>query len=206
MPRKVDVKKLKASSRNAITEAMKRIDDAEKAKMHYLLVRWMSAMTAVELHSIWERYSEARIVAALNHDAKHFIAEEDIVGVSHVSFGLASFIVRGGNKYFGFKSMSDLLGKATRWLGKPNNPFQAISTNDRNYIDVLAAVRNCVVHKSDAAWASYRSRLHTVYGISYPPEPEEFLNAKDNRQGSPLRYESRLKGIATVLDRAIGQT
>ena len=206
MPRKIDLARLKARSQKAIAYALKRIDDAEKIKANYLLIRWMSAMTAVEIHGIWERYTEARIVAALNHDAAHFIAAESIVGVDHVSSGLASYIVRGGNKYFDFRSMADLTAKADRWLGRWANPFRTLTPDDRRYIDVLAAIRNCVVHGSDAAKTSYRLHLKQAYNVSYPPTPEEFLNAKDNRLGSPLRYRSRLKGLASVVERAIKQS
>ena len=206
MPRKIDVTKLKTRSRQEITHSLTRIDDAEKAQMSYLLVRWMSAMTAVELHGIWERYMEARIVAALNHDANHFIVAQSIAGVSQVSSGLASFIVRGGNKYFDFRSMPELIAKADQWLGNTANPFRGLAPEDRRYIDVLAAIRNCVVHGSDAAKTAYSRHLKQTYNISYAPLPEEFLNAKDNRQGSPLRYQSRLKGLALVVERAIGQS
>ena len=206
MPRKIDLTKLKTHSRQEIAYALTRIDDAEKAQMNYLLIRWMSAMTAVELHGIWERYTEARIVAALNHDANHFIVTQGIAGVSHVSSGLASFIVRGGNRYFDFKSMPDLIAKADQWLGNAANPFRAIAPDDRRYIDVLAAIRNCVVHGSDAAKTAYSRHLRQTYNISYPPLPEEFLNAKDNRQASPIRYQSRLKGLALVVERAIRQS
>ncbi|WP_316195806.1 MULTISPECIES: hypothetical protein [unclassified Bradyrhizobium] len=164
-------------------------------------------MTAVEIHGIWERYAEDRIVAGLNHDSSHFISEESISGVSHVTVGLASFIVRRGNKYFDFRSMGDLIGKADGWLGMGSkNPFRSLPAHDRNYIDVLASIRNCVVHGSDAAWGSYRAKLESVYGISYAPEPDEFLNAKDNRATSPLRYQSRLKGLAKIVERSISQT
>jgi hypothetical protein len=70
-------------------------------------------------------------------------------------------------------------------------------------LDALAAIRNCVVHGSDAAWAAYRRVLEGVYGISSAPEPDEFLNATDNRAVSPYRYHSRLEGLAEVLERAI---
>lgn len=205
MARKIDLKKLKASSQHDMRYALDRIEKAEKLK-DYVLLRWMSAMTAVELHGIWERYAEARAVAALNHDASHFIAEESIAGVSQVSFGLASFIVRGGNKFFDFRSMADLFGKADRWLGKNNNPFRKVPQADVPYIDALAAIRNCVVHGSDAAKQAYRRHLQQVYNIRYAPLPEEFLNAKDNRPGSPKRYCSRLKGLAVVLERAIAHS
>jgi hypothetical protein len=207
MPRKIDLVKLKHRARKDISTSLGRIQHAEQSKFDYMLIRWMSAMTAVELHGIWERYVEKRIVAGLNHDSSHFISEEAISGVAHVTVGLASFIVRGGNKYFDFRSMADLIGKTDRWLGSgEKNPFRSLPLNDRNYIDVLAAIRNFITHRSDAAWSTYRAKLKSVYGILYAPEPDEFLNAKDNRAVSPARYQSRLKGLATVIERSITQT
>ncbi|WP_316206203.1 MULTISPECIES: hypothetical protein [unclassified Bradyrhizobium] len=207
MPRKIDLTKLKQRAHKEIKSLLDRIQHAEDSKFDYLLIRWMSAMTAVELHGIWERYAENRIVAGLNHDSSHFICEEAISGVSHVTVGLASFIVRGGNKYFDFRSMADLISKADRWMGpSQKNPFRSLTVHDRNYIDALAAIRNCVVHGSDAARSTYRTKLKSVYGILYTPEPDEFLNAKDSRAVSPLRYQTRLKGIASVIQRSIAQS
>ncbi|UYO43993.1 hypothetical protein KQX63_21885 [Rhodopseudomonas palustris] len=203
MAKKIDLKKLKSRSLNEIDTCIIRVQDSVAAGGHYTLIRWMSAMTAVQLHSVWERYAEWRLVAALNHNAKHFIAEEGIVGVSHVSSGLASFIVRGGNRYFDFRSMSDLIAKSDRWLGRAENPFRNLDKVDSSYIDALASVRNAVVHGSDAAKRTYCYHLNKVYGIKFAPTPEEFLNAKDNRAGSPSRYQPRLTGFSVVVKKAI---
>ena len=163
-------------------------------------------MIAVEIHGIWERYVEKRLVAALNHRPQHFLSEQDIKGVSRVSSGLAYYVIRGGGRFLDFRSMPDLLEKADRWLGQAHNPFRPLTANDRQYIDALAAIRNCVVHGSDAAVATYKRQLRTVYGIRSAPEPGEFLKAKDNRASSPARKNSRLFGLVTVVIRAIQQT
>jgi hypothetical protein len=163
-------------------------------------------MSAVEIHAVWERYVEGRLVAALNHDASNFLTAQNIKGVTHVSYGLATYIVRGGNRYFDFRSIGDLVGKADRWLGKTKNVFRHINKSDQKYVDALASIRNCVVHDSDAALESYKYHLLQVYGIKASPEPDEFLNAKDNRAASPAPKERRLKGLAVVLKRCIQHT
>jgi hypothetical protein len=102
MARKVDVARLKSRSIKALHEVMAQFD-AAAAKLgasEYLLVRWMAQMTAVEVHSIWERYVEDRLVAALNQDARHFLKQEEIGGVKLVSTGLAYFVVRSGGWFF----------------------------------------------------------------------------------------------------------
>lgn len=206
MPRKIDVLNLKKRSSVLLAYVQARLDNAIAARFDYLLIRWICRMSAVEVHTIWERYVEKRIVAALNHDASHFVSEEEIKGVKHVSSGLADYIVRGGGKFFDFRSTSQLIEKSNAWLGKNTNPFRNLSSHDKSYIDALASIRNCVVHSSDAAQGAYRRRLKEVYGISYAPGPDEFLYAKDNRQGSRLRYQPRLKGLIVVIDRAIQQS
>ncbi|WP_316206775.1 MULTISPECIES: hypothetical protein [unclassified Bradyrhizobium] len=125
MPRKIDLTKLKQRAHKEIKSLLDRIQHAEDSKFDYLLIRWMSAMTAVELHGIWERYAENRIVAGLNHDSSHFICEEAISGVSHVTVGLASFIVRGGNKIFRFSidGRPNLEGRSMDGA-KPEEPVQ----------------------------------------------------------------------------------
>ena len=43
-------------------------------------------MTAVNAHEIWERFVEDRLVAAIDHDpGAHFLAEQNVKGVKHVS-------------------------------------------------------------------------------------------------------------------------
>jgi hypothetical protein len=204
MPRTIDLRRLKATTVAGIDKSKKRIDDATQAKLHYFLLRWMCQMTAVEVHQAWERYVEMRLIAALNHDPRHFLAAQNIKGVSRVSYGLATYIIRGGNRYFDFRSMGELIDKAETWVAV--NMFRALPASDRNYIDALAAIRNCVVHRSDAAMRAYRRSLGQVYGIKSAPEPAEFLYAKDTRNTSPARYQIRLYGLMTVVRRSVLST
>lgn len=163
-------------------------------------------MSAVEAYTVWERYVEKRLVAALNHNPSHFINEEEIKGVKHISSGLADYIIRGGRKFFDFRSTSELVDRSDSLLGKPDNPFRNIDSDIRLYIETLASIRNCVVHDSDSAQAAYRRRLKEAYGIASAPAPEEFLHAKDLRRGSYSRYQPRLRGLLVALNRAIQQT
>lgn len=204
MPRTIDLAAMKGRASRDARSAMARYDDACTADLPYLLLRWISQMTAVELHAVWERYAELRLIAALNHDPSHFLKEFGISGVSRVTSGLASFIVRAGGRFFDFRSTPDLIAKADRWLGKTDNPFRKLSPRDRAYLDTLAAIRNHVVHRSDAARAAYRRVLRLTYGIASAPLPEEFLHAKDMRAASPSRYKSRLDGLAAVVIHAVG--
>jgi hypothetical protein len=205
MPRKVDVAVLKKSSLNSITYAMVRYASVSDT-LDYLVVRWIAQMTAVELHAVWERYVEARLVAALNHAPRHFLKEHNISGVTRISSGFASYIVRGGGRFFDFRSMGDVIGKANHWLGSGANPFASLPISDRLYIDCLAAVRNCVVHGSSASVKAYKSSLKSVYGVASAPEPDEFLKAKDMRAGSPARNKGRIYGLAEIIKKAIQKT
>jgi len=172
--------------------------------LSHVMVRWIAKMTAVEIHAIWERFAEARIVAELNHRPAHFLKANGIVGVKRVSSGLASYVVRGG-RFFDFRSVGELMKKANRWFGDTGNPFRVLTSDERSYLDVLAAIRNYVVHHSDFASRAYRRVLRSQYGVTSAPEPEEFLNALDRRAGSPARGESRLWGLATIVSQAINR-
>jgi hypothetical protein len=204
MGRKIDFKSIQAKCIREVHTAMHRYDRTEG--LDYLVRRWVAAMTAVEVHAIWERYSESRLIAALNHYPKHFLNEHDIAGVSSISTGFAVYIVRGGGRFFDFRSTSDLIAKANRWLGATANPFRLLTPVERAYLDCLSAVRNCVVHRSEAAATAYKSSIRSVYGIKAAPKPEEFLHAKDFRLASPARYKSRLDGIAVITAVAIMRT
>jgi hypothetical protein len=204
MARKIDLPALRKSSAQAAREATALYDRA--GALDYWFQAWIAKMSAVEVHAVWERYVETRLVAALNHNPKNFLEEQNIVGLSGISVGLARYIVRGGNRFFDFRSMDDLKGKANRWLGAAANPFNALPAGDLAYIDCLAALRNCVVHGSEASVKAYKRSLKTVYGIKAASEPAEFLHAKDQRAASPARYKSRLHGLVEVIARSILNT
>jgi len=206
MPRLIDLRAIKNRLMVDVALALVRYETAVAQKYDYFFLRWIAKMTAVEIHASWERYAESRLVAALNHNPEHFVSEHDIRGVKRISAGLAFYLVRGGGRYFDFRSMSDLIDKGDRLVGHARNPFRRLSQIDRRYLDTLSAIRNCVVHGSSAAFASYKRLLRSTYSIHKAPEPDEFLNARDTRAGSPARYESRLHGIAAVVIRAITNT
>lgn len=168
--------------------------------------RWVSQMTAVEIHAIWERYVERRLITALNHGPSFFLVENDIRGVSRISAGFAAYLVRGGRQFFDFRSFAELLQTGDRLLGRDNNPFRVISNRQKQYVDCLAAIRNLVVHRSDAAAKSYRNQLRAIYGIVAAPEPQEFLNAIDYRSSSPSARMRRLYAFATVVTEVIEGT
>jgi hypothetical protein len=163
-------------------------------------------MTAVDIHAVWERYVETRLVAALNHSPQHFLEGQNIASVTRIPPGLARYIVRGGRNFTDFRSTGDLMSKADHLLGKDANPFKSLTTKDRSFIDCLAAIRNHVVHGSDASIAAYRRSLKAVFEIKTAPGPDEFLNAKDNWTPSPARYKSRLHVLAEVIARTIQNT
>jgi hypothetical protein len=125
MPRRISLARIKKRATRELAEATARHKSTTES-LDYLLVRWIAQMTAVEFHAAWERYVEDRLVVALNHNPEHFLEENDIKGVRGVSSGLASYIVRGGGRYFDFRSMSDLLDKTDRWIGKEKNPFRSV--------------------------------------------------------------------------------
>lgn len=199
--RKADIPNLKSTSIKQIDAVVKRLKEVQEQQ--YMLSRWVAQMSVVEIHSVWERYAEKRLAATLNRDATYFIAEQEIKGVQHVSLGLASFVVRGGARFFDFRSAGELITKSDRLLGNSQNPFRRLTMPQRDYIDCMAAIRNCVVHGSEHSQARYRQHLKAIYGISSAPAPDEFLNAVDNRGASPARYQKRIVGIATVVNAAI---
>ncbi len=165
MPRPIDLPAMKTRSTNALDKALALYGAAVDAELDYHLLRWIARMTAVELHTVWERYAETRLVAALNHHPQHFLTENSIRGVTRIPAGLALYLVRSGGRYFDFRSMSDLIDKADRLVGHTANPFRVLPVKNRNYLDALSAIRNRVVHASEASVASYKRSLRSTYGI-----------------------------------------
>jgi hypothetical protein len=210
MAKTVNLRSIKKDAAGGVRSAMERYEKILKLeksrKLGYWHVWWVASMTSVELHAIWERYAEARLVAALNHAPTHFLKEQDFAGMSGISKKFARYIVREGRPFFDFRSVSELKAKANRCVGISTNPFRALPQVDCSYLDCLSAIRNCVVHGSRASVASYKRQIRGVYGIKAAPETGEFLNARDTRTHSPARYESRLHGLALIVKRAIRNT
>jgi len=197
---------LAKSSTQQIHHSLRMYGEIRLTSDHYQN-RWASQFAAVELHAIWERYAEKRLIAALNHNAAHFLERNEVKGVKRVSLGLASYIVRGGRKFFDFKDSSDLISMGDRLLSTRYNPFRELTTEQKQYINCLATIRNRIVHRSDAAHESYRKFLQrTLYRMKFVPEPDEFLNAIDRRDESPARGEPRVISFAVVMIEAIELT
>lgn len=169
MPGRVDLRRLKRRSTEFIAVAMNTISVADGHNYDQTVRRWMCQMVAVELHAIWERFAEDRLVTCLNHSPKHFLTAHKVKGIQNVPMGLAIFIVRAGGSFFNFRSTSELISRADHLLGRNNNPFRDITVSDRNYIDALAAIRNCIVHGSDASYSSYTRHLRDLYNIHSTP-------------------------------------
>jgi hypothetical protein len=163
-------------------------------------------MTAVETHAIWERYAERRLIVGLALSPDHLIAENGIRGLRRMPIGLAEVVVRGGGRFFDFRSFDDLMGRATKLVGKSRNPFAPIAPDARDYLDTLAAIRNFIVHQSDASRVAYRAALRRTYSIASIPEPEEFLNAKDLRKGHRPTGSKRILGLIEIVRSAIASS
>jgi hypothetical protein len=100
-----------------------------------------------------------------------------------------------------FRSMSDLMAKGDKWLGKAG-----IAVEDRNYLDTLAAIRNMVVHVSDSAANAYKRALSKVYGLRSVPSPGEFLDSLDRRTRTPNCNQRRLNGLIASVKKVIAMT
>lgn len=203
--RKPDVGALKGKMEGALTAALDRFRRAETVlpSKEYLLLRWAAAMSAVEVHAIWERYAERRLMAALAIHPGQLIADNGILGLKHVPIGLAEVIVRGGGRFIELRSFEELLGKATKLLGRSRNPFLNVPNAIRAYVDGLAVVRNYIVHRSDASFVSYRTALRTLYGIKAAPDADEFLNAVDYRSTSIRKGQKRIIGLIAAVGQAV---
>jgi len=112
MPRRVDLARIRRLAQSSLQSTMDRYEAAVTAKLDYLLVRWIAQMTAVELHVVWERFAEDRLIVALNNDSSFFLETNHVFGIARVPNGLARFAARGGERYFDFRSCSELIERA----------------------------------------------------------------------------------------------
>ena len=123
MPGRVNLAALEKSSTQQIHHSLEMYSEIHLIPSPYP-IRWASQFAAVELHAIWERYAEKRLIAALNHNAAHFLEKNEAKGVKRVPLGLASYIVRSWRRFFDFKSSSDLISIGDRLLSGLGNPFR----------------------------------------------------------------------------------
>jgi len=203
MPRKPDIMKFKKKALSQLGSAVRRYQRCRQEQLNYSILRWIASMTAVEVFAIWERYAERRLTLALVYHPEKFIEENAIRGLKSISTGLSAVLVRKGNRYFDFRSMSDLIDKSDHLLGRNENPFRKISPEAKNYLDTLGAIRNYIVHQSDSALSTYKRYLSNVYRTKSKPEPDEFLNSIDYRSGSPARHKPRLLGLISIVEDVI---
>jgi hypothetical protein len=205
MPKKINLDALISSSRADIAHAMKRYREVSR-KLDHFETRWVAQMTAVEVHATWERYAEKRLITALNHYPSHFLLAKKITGVKRISAGFASYLVRDGKNFFDFRSTGELIGIGKRLVGSEHNPFESLNKEQRRYLDCLTAIRNMVVHRSDAAELAYKKALADVYRISSAPGPPEFLHSIDYRYDSPKRGDHRLASFSAIAIDAVETT
>jgi hypothetical protein len=206
MSGRVNLAALEKSSTQQIHHCVRMYSEIRLIFDHYPN-RWASQFAAVELHAIWERFAEKRLIAALNHNAAHFLEQNAAKGVKRVPLGLASYIVRGGRRFFDFKNSSDLISIGDRLLSPLGNPFRELTEKQKLYINCLATIRNRIVHRGDAADHSYRKFLRGApYRMKFVPDPDEFLNATDKRSDSPARGEPRVISFALIMIEAIELT
>jgi hypothetical protein len=194
MPKKTSLVRFRTSAQAEVTELRTRLNALTAALPPASIehIRWVAHMTAVELHVVWERYAEGRLVIALNHFPTHFLTVNSVRGVKILPVDLADYLVRGGAKYFDFRSIDDLIDKGKRLLAPSNNPFAAMGKAHKEHLDALAALRNYVVHKSESSRVAYKRHLAKVFGIKSAPSAGEFLDSIDHRNGSPCKGQKRI--------------
>jgi hypothetical protein len=204
MPRRIDVATIRRDATVSVAEVMARLNRVESLGFQLDDLRWSYCMSLVELHAIWERFAERRLVAALNQHPSHFLTENSVYGITKIPAGLAVVLVRGG-KFFDFRSFGELL-KRGKALVSTSDPFLSVARGDRDHLDSMSAIRNQVVHHSDASWLSYKRNLRSLFNISYAPSPGEFLGSVDRRAASPLRGELRIRMFAHVVSNICAAT
>ena len=154
MARKTDLELLRTNSTQDIdwlTDRFKEFDRILPPDKYHML-RWVAEMSIIELHAIWERFAEERLVIALNHYPSHFISDNSIKGTDKITRGLSNVLVKGNQKYFDFRSMDDLIKRGNNLLGTAHNPFYSLrGTHDKKYLDTMSAIRNYISHRSETS-------------------------------------------------------
>jgi hypothetical protein len=169
----------------------------------YYLLRGIASMAIVDLNAIWERYTEERLVIALNHNPQYFIGNNNINGINTIPKGLAKIIVRGSFKYFDFRSTRELINKGNKLLGVKNPFLELKGKPSIQYLDTLLAIKNCITHWSDSSTVEYKKAINKTFDIKSAPEVGEFLNAIDYRKASPINKGKRLLVLTTIVKECI---
>ena len=203
MPRKADISRLRVKSIQEVKVARCRYGILVATSLPEGEKRWIASMVAVNLHSAWERFAETRLISLLNHHPESFLQDNLVKGIQKIPVGLAAVLVRGGHRYFDFRSWSELGGKANKLVGEANNPFRTLPKDIHDAVDVLSVTRNHIVHQSDSSFLAYRKVLKHQYGMDFHPKPGEFLCAIDRRESSFAKGRERLHHFAEAVEQAI---
>lgn len=167
---------------------------------------FMAEIVAVHLYAGWQRYAEDRLVEALINHPQQFLLQNRISNLKRIPRALAAVLVRGGERYFDFRSTEDLVRKGDRFVGQAANPFRRLPKSLQSELDCLGALRNRIVHYSESARKAYKKRTMEIYGLKRERYVEGFLTSIDRRSNSRARGKERITGLMEVVRQAVNAT
>ena len=151
----------------------------------------------------WESLCTNMLVILFGRDSSQYAAVTGY-GVSEVLPAEECKAIVNGTGYFSFSNMDDMVGKSRKFITDSNNAFNALTIDDRKFLNHLIYIRNAIVHDSVVS----RRKLRKVYdevGHSRLEDPEDFLTDRlgtyvlaiwdaEERMRQFLGFPNRIRG------------
>ena len=146
-------------------EILPKLLQSEKKLIHEAFV--------LKICATWEILAENVFVECLSRNTSTYAAFKGITLPRNLTKNTCKGLI-SGLRYFDFRDMSDLKGKAKRFLADQCNPFKKVPCDVTEKINEFYLIRNYIAHRSDTAKQSLKRMYKEKYKKRFR-RPGDFL-------------------------------
>ena len=176
-------------------EILPKLLQSEKKLIHEAFV--------LKICATWEILAENVFVECLSHNTSTYAAFKGITLPRNLTKDTCKGLI-SGLRYFDFRDMSDLKGKAKRFLADQCNPFKKVPRDVTEKINEFYLIRNYIAHRSDTAKQSLKRMYKEKYKMRFR-RPDNFLfDTVDfieiGERGKEIRFANYSKAFEKAAD------
>jgi len=154
-------------------------------------------LLAVRAYTAWESFSHDVLILTLAKDTTRLAQETGLsIKPKRVTADMAGALLTARG-YLEFRDAADLKGRARRWLGQAQSPFENMQPADVNAADDLRELRNVIVHRSRQSEQKYRDLLRRRQ-VAAQTLPGEYLH-----DGNPTRLHGYVEQLRLAAGRLV---
>lgn len=154
-------------------------------------------MLAVRAYTAWESFSHDVLILTLASDTTELANETGLsIKPARVTADMAEALLTARG-YLEFRDVTDLKGRARKWLGRARSPFERMQQTDIDAANDLRVLRNFIVHRSRQSEQTYKELLRKRR-IASRPLPGEYLH-----DGNPTRLHAHVEQLRLAAGRLV---